>query len=278
MVAFDSTGNSLVDRAYVGDLGGQVWRIDLVGDVPANWTVTRILNVGRHFASTDKSTDRRFFNRVDVASTLDSTGDFDAIIIGSGDREDPKAVETTNAFYMYKDRVVVSTNTPTIIEQDPTGLADLTTNCAQDDTCSDETNDDLDNGWFIVLEDDGEKNLAPSLTLGGKVIFTTFSPNSVPLTCDLSEGLGRQYIVDLFDATAVQNFDTTNDSGGEVLAASDRSDELESGGIPVEAVPLGEGYILMQGQTGGIGGVGGTVQNIQIGTYWKTFWYEDQEE
>ncbi|MCK5668160.1 MAG: hypothetical protein KAI15_03685, partial [Gammaproteobacteria bacterium] len=225
------------------------------------------------------STDRRFFNRVDVASTLDSTGDFDAIIIGSGDREDPKAVETNNAFYMYKDRVIASTNSsPTIIERDPTGLADLTSNCAQDNTCTDTTNDLLVNGWFIELEDIGEKNLAPSLTLGGKVIFTTFSPSSIPLTCDLSEGLGRQYIVDLFDATAVQNFDTTNDVGGEVLATADRFDELESGGIPVEAVPLGEGFILMQGQTtnGGGGVVGGTVQNIEIGTYWKTFWYEEQ--
>ena len=62
-----------------------------------------------------------------------------------------------------------------------------------------------------------------------------------------------------------------------MLATADRSDVLESGGIPVEAVPLGEGFILMQGQTsGGGGGVSGTVQNIEIGTYWKTFWYEEQ--
>ena len=278
LVAFDSTGDSLIDRAYVGDLGGQVWRIDLVGDDPSLWSVTRILNVGRHFDSTDKSTDRRFFNRVDVASTLDDTGDFDAILVGSGDREDPKAVETNNAFYLYKDRVVASTNSPTITERDPTGLSDLTDNCFQDSSCDATQVANITNGWFIDLADNGEKNLAPSLTLGGKVIFTTFSPNSVPLTCDLSEGLGRQYIVDLFDATAVQNFDTSNDVDGEVLSTTDRFDVLESGGIPVEAVPLGEGFILMQGQTSdGGGGEAGTVQNIEIGTYWKTFWYEAQE-
>ena len=82
----------------------------------------------------------------------------------------------------------------------------------------------------------------------------------------MSEGTGRLYVVSLQDATAVVNFDTTNDISGTVL---DRVDYLASGGIPVAVVPLGAGELLVQGQEAGqnIVNSGGLMS-------FKTYWHE----
>jgi hypothetical protein len=82
----------------------------------------------------------------------------------------------------------------------------------------------------------------------------------------LSEGQGRLFAVSLQDATAVFDFDTSNDGGGITY---ERVDLLESGGIPVEVVPLGEGRVLIQGQQAG--------ENIMSPggkTSFKTYWHE----
>ncbi|MCK5363371.1 MAG: hypothetical protein KAR22_10405, partial [Gammaproteobacteria bacterium] len=93
-----------------------------------------------------------------------------------------------------------------------------------------------------------------------------FSPTPPTGTCSLSEGTGRLYVVSLQDATAVINFDTTNDAGGTVL---DRVDLLASGGIPVEVVPLGAGELLVQGQE-----AGQNIMNAGGQMNFKTYWHE----
>ena len=278
--AIDTNGNGLMDRVYVGDTGGVIWRIDLAGffdhdndsntpeiivnDERAAWTVTRLLSVGRHVAgNTTIADDRRFFNFVDVVQSRDDFGPYDGLLVGSGDREDPNGKDVDNFFYLIKDRAITSGNpSPTLLEHDD--LADLTDNCLQDDSCA--TPPNLANGWRLALETDGEKNLAAALTAGGAVFFSTFSPTPPAGSCTLTEGLGKLYVVSLQDATAVLNFDTTNDVGGTTY---ERVDTLGSGGIPVEVVPLGQGEVLVQGQEAG--------QNImqltgQLG--FKTYWYE----
>ena len=278
--AIDTNGNGLLDRIYVGDTGGVVWRIDLAGffdhdgdpgtpeiivnDVPSAWTVNRLLSVGRHVTGyTSIADDRRFFNFPDVVQSRDGLGPFDGVLIGTGDREDPNGKDVNNFFYMIKDRAITSGNpsTTALVHDD---LADVTDNCLQDDSCA--TPPDLSKGWRLALENDGEKNLAAALTAGGAVFFSTFSPTPPAGTCTLTEGVGRLYVVSLQDATAVLNFDTTNDTGGTTY---ERVDTLGSGGIPVEVVPLGQGEVLVQGQEAG--------QNImpitgQLG--FKTYWHE----
>jgi Tfp pilus tip-associated adhesin PilY1 len=164
---------------------------------------------------------------------------------------------------MIKDRAIYSGIPPTtVLEHDD--LADLSDNCLQDSSCA--VAPDLVNGWRIELGDGGEKNLASAITAGGSVFFTTFAPTPPTGSCTLSEGTGRLYVVSLQDATAVFNFDTTNDLGGTVL---DRVDTLASGGIPVEVVPLGGGELLIQGQE-----AGQNIMNAGGKLNFKTYWHE----
>jgi hypothetical protein len=74
-------------------------------------------------------------------------------------------------------------------------------------------------------------------------------------------------VVSLQDATAVLNFDTTNDVGGTTVL--DRVDLLASGGIPVEVVPLGAGELLVQGQE-----AGQNIMNTGGQMSFKTYWHE----
>lgn len=278
--AIDTNGDGLLDRIYAADSGGVVWRIDLAGmldhdsnpvtpeilvhNVPSVWSATKLLSVGRHSAGFSGIVDdRRFFNRPDVVQSRDDIGPFDGVLIGSGDREDPNGTEVDNFFYLIKDRAIVSglaSTTPL----DHDDLADLTSNCLQDSSCS--VAPDLSNGWRVELTDNGEKNLASAITAGGSVFFSTFSPTPPASSCSLSEGTGRLYVVSLEDATAVFNFDTTNDISGTVL---DRADLLASGGIPVEVVPLGAVELLVQGQE-----AGENIMNVGGQMSFKTYWHE----
>lgn len=279
--AIDTDGDRLLDRIYAADTGGVVWRVDLAGmfdhdssvstpdilvhNQPSVWSARKLLSVGRHVSGfTTIADDRRFFTRPDVVQSRDSIGPFDGVLIGSGDREDPNGTEVDNFFYLIKDRDVTSgMPSTTLLEHDD--MTDLTSNCLQDSSCG--ATPDLANGWRIALTDAGEKNLAAPITAAGSVFFSTFSPTPPTGTCSLSEGTGRLYVLSLQDATAVFNFDTTNDIGGvEVL---DRVDLLASGGIPVEVVPLGAGQLLVQGQEAGqnIMDAGGQMN-------FKTYWHE----
>lgn len=104
----DSDGNGTIDRMYVGDTGGQLWRFDL-GTVPKaddsggpKAYVFADLGCGSgsvHDSSgacpsaTTAQDRRKFFYPPEVApikdATYSSNPNYDLVAIGSGDREDP---------------------------------------------------------------------------------------------------------------------------------------------------------------------------------------------
>ncbi len=268
VAAADMNGDGLLDRVYVGDSGGGLWRADLASSDPSTWSVIKILDVGRHFSNSPNA-DRRFFNHPDIVRTRDTNGiNFDAILIGTGDREHPLDTTVENHFYMFKDKNTTS-GIPAATTKVHSDLADLTDDCMLDGSCDATTLGKLsDSGWFFRLGSPGtgEKNLAPAVTLEGIVLFTTFLPTGSGAVCSLNEGAGKQYAVKLADATAAFNYDTSND---DLSKTFDRYDVLESGGIPVQVVPISGDTVLVQGQDAG--------QNIQVigdNPGWTTFWYE----
>jgi type IV pilus assembly protein PilY1 len=291
LVAVDTRGDGVTDRVYATDTAGTVWRIDLVGLVdddndastpdvlvshePEEWTITALFTSGRQDpAHTTIADDRRMFNRVDVVLSRDDRGPFDAILVGSGDREDPQGDDVNNWFYLIKDRHTTSGIPPTTepdgssaLPMEVTDLPDLSSNCLQSGTVLSCGITGLENGWRIALSGGGEKNLASAVTAGGTVFFTTFEPTPSSSACGLSEGTGRIYAVNLQDATAVVNFDTTNDTPSQVVY--ERSDELASPGIPVEVVPLGGGLILVQGQE-----AGDNIISAGLKTGFRSYWHE----
>jgi type IV pilus assembly protein PilY1 len=198
--------------------------------------------------------------------TRDIDGAYDAVLLGAGDRENPLDTSVQNWFFASKDRNVQS-GTPPVTTKVPTDFADLSVDCFATGSCEDTTLDKLSaTGWRIPLADSGEKSLATAITSGGKVFFTTFVPSAPVGNCGLSEGTGYQYAVSLQQAEPVFNYNLANDVAGITL---DRRDQLASGAIPVEVVPIGDDYVLVQGQE-----TGQNIQTVQGRSNWRTFWHE----
>ena len=263
----DTNGDGLTDRIVVGDTGGNIWRADLAGDDVAKWKLSLLASVGRHGVSSPSiATDRRFFHRPDLVPTRDSYGLFDGVLMGTGDRPDPldSGGVTADFFYMIKDRQTASgSGTDTGVQH--VDFGDVTSNCLQSGGgCV----VNLTNGWRLGLTETGEKVLATALTITGKVFFTTYLPHaaSSASACSPSEGAGRLYAVNLQDATAVINYDTSDDdpsAPGEPSTVADRSIELRSGGIPAEVVSIPPNKILRPDLQ---------IDDVDVNTRWRTFW------
>lgn len=283
-VAFlDANGDNETDRLYVGDMGGQLWRIDLGatlrGDVNAGSTGARLM-VATDGAAGTSTDNRKFFYPPDVAQITDSTfasvEDYDMVTIGSGDREDPLNPTVHNHLYAVRD-TLISGKIPGDFTPITVGdLYDATENKIQDGDDIEQVQALVDlrakKGWYIDLIDvagwKGEKALAGSVILNGVVYYTTYLPADPDASvCTPQEGTGRLYAMNLLNAAAA-----IEQTGDGTLNKGDRAGEL-GGGIPSELVPV----FQETGITALVGVGGGAAQpplNIQR-THVKTFWYQN---
>ena len=265
----DMDGDGLTDRMVVGDTGGNIWRADLQGKNTADWKLTLLASVGRHSSdSSGKWSDRRFFHRPDLVQTKDVNGNFDAVVLGSGDRADPLDIGglTGNFLYVIKDRgTTIGAGTNTGFEHPD--LADVTDNCLQEGS---NCNLDLNVGWRLQMESLGEKILATPLTMSGSIFFTSYLPQggSPATACAPTEGTGRLYAVSLQTAASVINYDTSDDSGSDeddaATTKEDRSVDLTSAGIPAEVVSIPPNKILRPDLQ---------IDNVDVSTRWRTYWF-----
>lgn len=276
VTAVDSDGDSLVDRIYVGDTGGVVWRADVAGTDRTTWSIHKLFSAGRHYSGASAD-DRRFFHPPDFVPSEDDNGAYDALIIGSGNRAHPLGTGTVDWVYMYKDR---SLSGPLTADQttDHDDLQDITADCAQETSVSCGVGYSLANGWKLQLEETGEKSLASPLTLSGVIYFSTYIPGgSSGATCGPAEGGGYLYAVSLDEGNSVFNYDTTNDvtdadGNTDELFKTDRRRELLSGGIPSENV-----YVSYRDENGNTF-TGVLSSDLQAGDdlgaqQWETYWY-----
>lgn len=253
---FDTDYDGHVDRVLVGDTGGKVWRADFPwqsGATTVDWRLTQIANLGRHDTG-GKANDRRFFNAPVLVQTFDASNTpYDAVLIGSGDREDPldRIGVANNYFYMIRDpytAVLTAASTVTGMPRTQAQIADLSDNCMMSSSCSSATIANMTNGWRFLLEEGAsgtsEKNLAVPLVVAGIVYFTTYLPPTATIgtdqTCGPAEGTGLLYAVNLKDATPAYNYDGIGDSKDTPNEKGDRSDNLADnfGGIPAQVVYL----------------------------------------
>ncbi|WP_353571737.1 PilC/PilY family type IV pilus protein [Candidatus Albibeggiatoa sp. nov. BB20] len=109
----DSNADAITDRLYVGDIGGQVWRIDL----PFEFGLSSKGIAGRLAVVSDLEDDnpqvinrRRFFYPPEVVRLSDlaysDTTDYYIVTITSGTRPSPLNIETHDRFYAFRDRAV----------------------------------------------------------------------------------------------------------------------------------------------------------------------------
>jgi type IV pilus assembly protein PilY1 len=227
----DRNADGYIDRLYVGDTGGNVWRGDLHDANPANWTVVKLASVG----GTDANNRRKFLYPPDVVYGSDGSVRYDAVLIGSGDREHPFEVSVVNRFYMFKDREIglASSRTSPITELD---LFDATDNSIQVGSTAGIAAAKAaltgSMGWMLTLAT-GEKVIGGSVTLAGTTFFNTNQPSSVAsATCGSNLGVALQYAVSYENAAA------TIDSGTAGLNTADRSIRHAGGGYLPSPVPV----------------------------------------
>lgn len=261
----DLTGDGLADRMYTADMGGRVWRFDIVngetGDDLVEGGLFATLGIGEESVKTGSTADannRRFFYTPDVSLITFQGKSFLNVAIGSGHRELPATDTTTqNWFYSMRDYNVFgvidrddyrvgsdpscttspSTTGPchdTILHADiraELALTDVTTSLAPISG----------RGWKLRLSESGEKGLAESRTFQGAVYFTTYAPRIVEktpeekelLACAPKFGINKLYIVNAASGAPVVNLDTSVPGASDL---TDRSKELAQGSIAPEPV------------------------------------------
>jgi type IV pilus assembly protein PilY1 len=294
----DTDGNGMVDRGYVGDTGGNVWRIELVEaatDVddnvtggPKDWYVTRLASLATTPSPDPAIGDIRFFHAPDFAQTKDADGDYDAVIIASGNRADPLDPVTENYLYMIKDREVYTKSG--LVDRDipPSDLTDITDLCISG-LETDCLAADLGKGWKLKLETAGEKGLSKPVTANGLIFLTAYSPfGGAENECGPSEGSGNGYVVSLKNGSAAFNLFEPSDQ--DLLADADKVDRFTDigPGIPGDIIVLDSDRLLVPGKGmdadpfgdggGGGGGGGGSCEGqfcLPGGeSLWRIYWRE----
>jgi type IV pilus assembly protein PilY1 len=243
----DTNEDGKIDRLYVGDMGGRMWRFDIGDPNPTNWT-------GRITFASYPGT--KILYPPDV--TLE-TGDYEMLFFGTGDREHPKETTVVNRLYAIKDKNLPGTLTES-------SLYDVTSDELQATGTIEARKNEILNalgnsgGWFIQMNQySGEKCLSPSTVLNKVAYYTTFTPGAGGETdpCHVGEGSARAYIMAYQTGNAVFNFDLTNDMGGQsVIKKEDRSKSIGLG------IPSGVVITFIKDKAVGYIGVGGGIIGI----------------
>ena len=240
----DENGNGFVDKVYVGDLGGQMWRFascdpSAFPDCNENidsWT-------GQVFFKTDDNNSRKFFYPPSV--TLEKG--YDMVFMGTGDRENACCNNSNNVCSFTGPDIIAAVkethSATTIVGESnvsgslyPKDLVDVTDPTATPPDLSSASGDvdgnlNDDQGWYIRLVDEsgnavGEKVLAEGTVFYKTFYITTFTPNDDPC---VPGGDGKLYALSHLTGSAVLDFnnDTNNDRSATI-----------GGGIPSKPVTL----------------------------------------
>jgi type IV pilus assembly protein PilY1 len=248
-LAVDTTFDGYINRVYIGDLGGQMWRF---GFQRADDADTGVEN-----GNVDNWTPRLLFT-TSTGSPIFYSPDlvlepgYAYLYFGTGDRTSPCTTTGTNRMFAVKDRNEEDDDFTSFTESD---LVDLTDDLIQEGTTEEAENTynalTAGDGWYITMEGTGEKILAAPVVIFGWVFFSTFLPDTDP--CSYG-GDAYLYAVDYLSGVSILDFDEDSD-----LDKSDRSLNIGHG-IPTEAVIT----INAEGETVVYVGAGGGIFRLVL--------------
>ena len=226
----DLNRDGAVDVIFVGDTGGQIFRID----INQNNTGASNFATGGVIAKLSGSSAadaRRFFEP--VAVSLGRENRYLNIAVGSGFRPSPLSTSVNDRMYVIKDPHVTGkpsnygyVNGRPITEAN---LYDATSNLLQQGNSSQRSSAlsslNSASGWYMKLEEDGEKVLGKPVIYNGALLFSSFIPMFNDRgSCLPMPGINYMYAVNIDNGAAVSNLR----SGGSTLNKDDRSIYIKS--------------------------------------------------
>jgi type IV pilus assembly protein PilY1 len=292
ITTLDSDGDGLIDRLYVGDTAGQVWRVDLNGDVKltgsdvqGSTVVGRLANISVA-GGVPPVSERRFFEPPAVVQVKDTiysdaaNGEYDYVILGTGNRAHPLNQDVSDRVYAFRDKFIDA-----MPDTDANNLADS----GYPQAGGPITNADLVDvsttvldtsaatrgamGWYYDFDStgtDGEKVLSAPTVIAGSVFFTTYVPDLTNASdlCSAHIGGGFAYNINILTTKAAIDWD----EDGTLEDVADRQKQL-GGGIPSDVVPV----FTKEGVVGIVGVEGGASQLGQLTGLprYRTYWYEE---
>jgi type IV pilus assembly protein PilY1 len=231
----DVTGDGLVDHIYYGDLGGQMFRVDIDNRAAAPDLVARVktlAKVGQTDAGASGVTNqRRFYEAPTVALFKDASNKvFAGIGLGSGYRSRPLNESTEDHFFMFFDYDVPRADVLTSTQLQPTiGMLDMG-EVKPEETIT--ANVAGKKGWYVALPEAGEKVINSALVADYRLVFSSYSPTvEGGDNCSPVIGRSKLYQFGLSEA-GLPIGSTVKDSslglGGEPLLVSLESDNQDS--------------------------------------------------
>ena len=167
------------------------------------------------------------------------------IYFGTGDREDPGNTAVDNRFYAVKNDW---TATSPLTESN---LLDVTDDLIQLGTAEQQQavreNLELKKGWYIRLENQGEKVVSSPRVYAGVVYFTTYTPaiaggpaDPDPCAASTASGVARLYALNYKNGASVTNFSTSGetDTSGNSLNGLGKLDRSLIVGTAIPSAPV----------------------------------------
>ncbi len=214
LTLIDIDQDGLTDYFFAADIGGQLIRMDInsgntwPGNFATGGVIARLAG------------NRRFFESPAVA--IAENRQYLHIAIGSGTRPNPMGTKVQDRMYVIRDPNVY--NKPagyryaggSIITE--SSLYDATANLIQQGSDVQRSAElvrlESRHGWYINLEDHGEKVLSKAAIVSGVLLFSSFVPNiSGANSCAPGTGLNYFYALNIENGGAVVNFDSIGNPG-----------------------------------------------------------------
>ncbi|MEN6317787.1 MAG: PilC/PilY family type IV pilus protein [Syntrophaceae bacterium] len=226
----DTDNDGFIDTAYIGGIGGSIWRFKFCTNAMGASCTTSNWTGGRLYSSSTGEI-RPIYTMPAVA--VDGSGNL-WVYWGTGDKTDPTASNAQEKFYGLKDND--RTTTYTINDLD---------NISSSGSTYDNTNS-TKQGYYMNLSGSGQKILADPTVFGGVVYFTTYDPASGGNLCD--------------QGGAASIFGLRYTSGAGVFSGGARSLSLGTGIASAPIVSMGPGssggadlYVTVSGGGGSSG-------------------------
>ena len=271
VLAFDYSGRGYIERIYAGDLAGNVFAMRETGREV--WETRKFFS-----CSAADGINKKIFYAPDAVK--ESFGE--TIVFTTGDRENPTKGDVENRIYSIKNDWPEAGNFTTITESD---LVDVTDNLIQLGTVDEKAQAELalknSKGWFIRLENSGERGVSSPVIFDGVIYFTTYTPvdeDGTPLEdpCMVSgaAGIARLYAINYKTGEAVldlsDEYETDRNGNIVTLGKKDRSTVIGGSMPSAPVIAIGEGGPkIYVGVEGGIGSEDPLVSPKANIYYWR---------